>query len=146
MKIKSRSGTADEKKYANKVIPVIKRHHLLLVTLMLWNAAATEALPIFLSGLVNEYLAILISVTLVLFLGEIIPAAILTGMSCLQYFSLACGTEYIPLQLRAFYSNILRAKPAHDRCDFDTFSLRGAFCIFPHCLSDFFAAGLLAWT
>ena len=79
MKIKSRSGTVDEKKYASKVIPVIKRHHLLLVTLMLWNATATEALPIFLAGLVNEYAAIIISVTLVLFAGEIIPAAILTG-------------------------------------------------------------------
>lgn len=81
MKIKSRSGTPSEKKYADKLIPVIKRHHLLIVTLMLWNASATEALPIFLSGLVPEYLAIVISVTLVLFVGEIIPAAILTGTS-----------------------------------------------------------------
>lgn len=79
MKIKSRSGTPAEKIYATKLIPVIKRHHLLIVTLMLWNATATEALPIFLSGLVSEYLAIIISVTLVLFVGEIIPAAILTG-------------------------------------------------------------------
>ena len=81
MKMKSRSGTTEEKKYATKVIPVIRRHHLLLVTLMLWNATATEALPIFLSGLVPEYLAIIISVTLVLIVGEIIPAAILTGQS-----------------------------------------------------------------
>ena len=79
MTIKSRSGTDNEKKYAAKVIPIISRHHLLIVTLMLWNASATEALPIFLSGLVPEYLAIVISVTLVLFVGEIIPAAILTG-------------------------------------------------------------------
>lgn len=79
MTIKMRSGTPDEKKYAAKVLPIISRHHLLLVSLMLWNAAATEALPIFLSGLVPEYLAIIISVTLVLFVGEIIPAAILTG-------------------------------------------------------------------
>ena len=79
MTIKSRSGTPTEKGYASKVIPVISRHHLLLVTLMLWNASATEALPIFLAGLVPEYLAIVISVTLVLFVGEIIPAAILTG-------------------------------------------------------------------
>ena len=79
MTIKSRSGTTEEKKHATKVIPVIRRHHLLLVTLMLWNATATEALPIFLSGLVPEYLSIIISVTLVLIVGEIIPAAILTG-------------------------------------------------------------------
>ena len=79
MTIKSRSGSPIEKIQASKVLPIISRHHLLLVSLMLWNAAATEALPIFLSGLVPEYLAIIISVTLVLFVGEIIPAAILTG-------------------------------------------------------------------
>jgi metal transporter CNNM len=70
MTIKLRSGTANEKKNASKVLPIISRHHLLLVTLMLWNASATEALPIFLSGLVPEYLAVIISVTLVLFMGE----------------------------------------------------------------------------
>ena len=41
MEIKSRSGSKTEKKYAANVIPVIKDHHLLLVTLMLWNACAT---------------------------------------------------------------------------------------------------------
>lgn len=46
---------------------------------MLWNASATEALPIFLDKLVPEYVAIIISVTLVLLFGEIIPASILTG-------------------------------------------------------------------
>lgn len=88
MKIKSRSGTPSEKRYADKLIPVIKRHHLLIVTLMLWNASATEALPIFLSGLVPEYLAIIISVTLVLFVGEIIPAAILTGFYIIRFTSI----------------------------------------------------------
>lgn len=81
MTIKSRSGTPEEKKHATKVIPFIKHHHLLLVTLMLWNAAATEALPIFLTGLVPEYLALIISVFLVLIMGNIIPVAILTGES-----------------------------------------------------------------
>jgi CBS domain containing-hemolysin-like protein len=84
MTIKSRSGTPNEKLYAAKVLPVISRHHLLLVTLMLWNASATEAMPVFLSRLVPEYLAIILSVTMVLFVGEIIPAAILTGPKQLQ--------------------------------------------------------------
>ena len=84
MKIKSRSGTPNEKFYASKVIPVISRHHFLLVTLMLWNASATEALPVFLSCVVPEYLAIIISVTMILFVGEIIPTAILTGPKQLQ--------------------------------------------------------------
>jgi metal transporter CNNM len=79
MTIKSRKGTAEEKQHAQKVLPIIKRHHLLLVTLMLWNASAAEALPVFLNNLVPEWAAIVISVTLVLFVGEIIPAAVLTG-------------------------------------------------------------------
>ena len=74
-----RSGTADEKKYAALLQPIIKNHHLLLCTLMLWNASAFEALPIFLNKLVTEWQAIVISVTLILFAGEIIPSAILTG-------------------------------------------------------------------
>lgn len=79
MKIKSQSGTPKEKEYANKVIPIIKNHHLLLCSLMLWNASSTEALPIFLNKLVPEFVSIIISVTLVLIVGEIIPASILTG-------------------------------------------------------------------
>jgi metal transporter CNNM len=79
MTVKAQSGTPKEKEYANKVLPVIKHHHLLLVTLMLWNASATEALPIFLDKVVPEYVAIIMSVTLVLLFGEIVPAAILTG-------------------------------------------------------------------
>eukprot|EP00981_Chlorochromonas_danica_P012184 scaffold4610_cov180-Ochromonas_danica.AAC.1 len=85
MKIKATSGTPKEKEYAAKVLPIISHHHLLLVTLMLWNASATEALPIFLDGLVSEYIAIIISVTLVLMFGEIIPASILTGPKQLQF-------------------------------------------------------------
>jgi metal transporter CNNM len=79
MTIKSRKGSAEEKLLAQKVLPIIKRHHLLLVTLMLWNASAAEALPVFLNNMVPEWAAIVISVTLVLFVGEIIPAAVLTG-------------------------------------------------------------------
>jgi metal transporter CNNM len=84
MKIKAQSGTPQEKEYANRVIPIISNHHLLLVSLMLWNASATEALPIFLDKIVPEYVAIIISVTLVLMFGEIIPASILTGPKQLE--------------------------------------------------------------
>lgn len=97
MEIKVRSGTDLEKKYASKVIPLISRHHLLLVSLMLWNASATEALPIFLSKLVPEFLAVIISVTLVLFAGEIIPASILTGPNQLQIASGLTPLVYLVL-------------------------------------------------
>ena len=46
------------------------------MTLLLWNAVAMEALPIFLNHLVSPFYSILLSVTLVLLFGEIIPQAI----------------------------------------------------------------------
>ena len=97
MEIKARSGTEEEKKYAAKLIPIISHHHLLLVTLMLWNASATEALPIFLSALVPEWVAIIISVTLVLFMGEIIPASILTGPNQLKITAALAPLVYFVL-------------------------------------------------
>ena len=99
MEIKARSGTEEEKKYSAKLIPIITRHHLLLVTLMLWNASATEALPIFLAALVPEYVAIIISVTLVLFVGEIIPASILTGPRQLEITAALTPLVYLVLVL-----------------------------------------------
>lgn len=95
MSIKSQSGTPKEKEYASKLLPLIKPHHLLLVTLMLWNACATEALPIFLDAIVPEYVAIIISVTLVLLFGEIIPASILTGPNQLQITSSLSPLVYL---------------------------------------------------
>jgi len=55
-------------------------HHLLMVTLLLMNSAANEALPIFLDKLVpSPIIAILVSVTVVLIVGEILPTAVFTG-------------------------------------------------------------------
>ncbi len=95
MQIKAQSGTPKEKEYAKKLLPIISNHHLLLVSLMLWNASATEALPIFLSGLVSEYVAIILSVTLVLMFGEIIPASILTGPKQLQIAAALVPMVYV---------------------------------------------------
>lgn len=50
--------------------------HFLLVTLLLCNAAAMEALPLFLDRLADPVSAILISVTAVLVFGEILPQAV----------------------------------------------------------------------
>ena len=71
LEIKAMIGDANEISAAHSILPLIKKHHLLLVTLMLFNAVATEAMPIFLGALVPNYVAILISVTLVLIFGEV---------------------------------------------------------------------------
>lgn len=101
LNIKREAGTAIEKKQAKTLLPAIERHHLLLVSLLLWNAGANEALPIFMDELVPPFAAIILSITLVLFVGgrnrngmfqfilkiiniflssiEILPAALMTG-------------------------------------------------------------------
>lgn len=87
MAIKLRSGTEEEKRYAQNVLPLISKHHLLIVTLMLFNATANEALPIVLDALMPAWLSVVLSVTLVLLMGEIIPSAVLTGPDGLRIAS-----------------------------------------------------------
>jgi metal transporter CNNM len=79
LELRSSTGTDEEKQYAEKVLPILANRHWLLVTLLLMNAFAMEYLPLFLDKVVPEYLAIIISVTLVLLFGEVIPQAICTG-------------------------------------------------------------------
>ena len=77
--------------YAKLIIPLVEDHHLLLVTLLLSNAAAMEALPIFLDKICpSPLVAILLSVTLVLFFGEVIPQALCTA------YGLAIGAKTAP--------------------------------------------------
>eukprot|EP00127_Corallochytrium_limacisporum_P001752 Clim_evm6s78 gene=Clim_evmTU6s78 len=80
---------SDEKAraYAGRIIPVVEKHHLLLVTLLLVNSACMEALPIFLDRIVHPVVAVILSVTLILMFGEIIPQAICTR------FGLAVGAN-----------------------------------------------------
>ena len=77
--------------YAAEIIPLVEDQHLLLVTLLLSNAAAMEALPIFLDKVCpSPLITILMSVTLVLFFGEVIPQALCTA------YGLAIGAKTAP--------------------------------------------------
>jgi len=91
IQILCKAGEAEQKRYAEKILPLVSRHHLLLVTLLLCNAAAMEALPIFLDQLVSPTLAIIISVSFVLLFGEVIPQAL-----CSRY-GLAIGAFFAPI-------------------------------------------------
>lgn len=95
LKIKTISGNPTEKKYAQKLLPILTNHHLLLTTLMLWNAFSTETLPIFLNKLIPEYVAIILSVTLILLIGEILPASILMGPQQLKLTSNLVALVYL---------------------------------------------------
>ncbi|KAI8561417.1 hypothetical protein RHMOL_Rhmol04G0338000 [Rhododendron molle] len=89
LEILQRSGTATEKKQAAAILPVVQKQHQLLVTLLLCNACAMEALPIYLDKLFNQYVAIVLSVTFVLAFGEVIPQSI-----CTRY-GLAVGANFV---------------------------------------------------
>ncbi|XP_077247428.1 CBS domain protein with a domain protein (DUF21) isoform X2 [Tasmannia lanceolata] len=71
-----KAGLPEDRKNAAKILPVLKNQHLLLCTLLIANSMAMEALPIFLDALVPAWGAVLLSVTLILVFGEIIPQAV----------------------------------------------------------------------
>jgi len=77
----------EEKEQAEALLPIIKQHHLLLVTLLLLNSIANEALPLFLENLVSPFTSVLLSVTFLLIFGEILPTAIFTGPKKLKLAS-----------------------------------------------------------
>ncbi|GMH28462.1 hypothetical protein Nepgr_030305 [Nepenthes gracilis] len=89
LEILKRSGSPSEKKQAAAILPVVQKQHQLLVTLLLCNAIAMEALPIYLDKLFNQYVAIVLSVTFVLAFGEVIPQSI-----CTRY-GLAVGANFV---------------------------------------------------
>ncbi|KAI7756665.1 hypothetical protein M8C21_033579 [Ambrosia artemisiifolia] len=82
-----KAGQPNDRKNAEKIMPIVKNQHLLLCTLLICNAIAMEALPIFLDSILLPWTAILISVTLVVAFGEIIPQAV-----CSRY-GLAIGAK-----------------------------------------------------
>ncbi|CAO2838744.1 unnamed protein product [Amaranthus hypochondriacus] len=80
LEVLTKSGQPKDRRNAEKILPLVKNQHLLLCTLLIYNAMAMEALPIFIDALLPAWASILISVTLILAFGEIIPQAI-----CSQY-------------------------------------------------------------
>ncbi|XP_035548621.1 putative DUF21 domain-containing protein At1g03270 isoform X3 [Juglans regia] len=89
LEILQRSGTPSEKKQAAVILPVVQKQHQLLVTLLLCNACAMEALPLYLDKIFHPLVAVLLSVTFVLAFGEIIPQAI-----CSRY-GLSVGANFV---------------------------------------------------
>ena len=71
-----RDGTESERKMAALLEPLLRRRHLTLVCLLIGNALAMEALPVFMDDLVPKAVAIVLSVTAVVLFSEIIPQAL----------------------------------------------------------------------
>jgi len=102
LQVLSRAGTETERKQATKVLEVMRNHHVLLVTLLLWNAGVNEALPILLEDLVSPVVAIVLSVTVVLMFGEIVPQA-----ACAKYALPICAAAVPLVKFLMFITGIL---------------------------------------
>ncbi|CAD98726.1 cyclin M2-like membrane-associated protein with 4 transmembrane domains and 2 CBS domains [Cryptosporidium parvum Iowa II] len=85
------AGNEHEKRWASIALDLIKRHHLLLVTLLLANSICMEALPLFLDRIIPSWVAVICSVTAILIFGEILPQAICTGKHQLR-IAASCAT------------------------------------------------------
>ncbi|MBW0539741.1 hypothetical protein O181_079456 [Austropuccinia psidii MF-1] len=73
----SKSGTPHQKKLAQKIAPLRKDGHLLLITLLIANMIANEALPIVTEKSLGSGLqAVIISTVLVIIFSEIIPQSV----------------------------------------------------------------------
>jgi len=94
--IQRSSMDEDDRLYATRLLPVVQQRHLVLVTLLIMNALAYETLPIFLDNLVPSWAAILLSTTIILLFGEIIPSGIFMGPK-----QLYLGYRMVPL-MKAF--------------------------------------------
>ncbi|KAA8539964.1 hypothetical protein F0562_026656 [Nyssa sinensis] len=91
LEVLCKAGQPQDRKNAEKILPIVKNQHLLLCTLLICNAMAMEALPIFIDALLPAWGAILISVTLILAFGEIIPQSV-----CSRY-GLSVGAKMSPV-------------------------------------------------
>jgi hypothetical protein len=88
LRIKIRASIdSEEREHAALLLPIVENHHRLLVTLLLADAIFYETLPLFLDNLIPSWAAIVMSVTVLLVFGEIIPSAIFTGPEQLRLAS-----------------------------------------------------------
>ena len=89
MELRENTGTPEEKKASEVILPVLSNRHWLLCTLLLMNSFAMEALPVFLDRVFSRFTAVVISVTLLLIFGEVIPQALCTGPRQVQIAAMA---------------------------------------------------------
>jgi ankyrin repeat/SOCS box protein 13/metal transporter CNNM len=101
LEVLKRGGKTHQQRYAARILQLVRRHHLLLVTLLLANAVAVEAMPIFLAKITTEVVAVIVSVIAVLVFGEVVPQAICTR------FGLAIGYYMLCSSCVSFASSIL---------------------------------------
>ena len=99
------SGTASEKRYAERIEPIRKNGHLLLVTLLLVNTVVNETLPILFDSIhFTGYKAVLSSTILIVLFGEIIPQAVCSryGLQIGAFFAIPVRILILGLYLISY--------------------------------------------
>ncbi|PAA78705.1 hypothetical protein BOX15_Mlig006258g1 [Macrostomum lignano] len=94
LKIICRAGTASEKSYAKRIIPVRKKGNWLLCSLLLGNVMVNTTLSLLLDALIGDGIYAVISATIgIVIFGEIIPQAL-----CSRH-GLAVGASTMPITM-----------------------------------------------
>ncbi|KAJ7157302.1 hypothetical protein C8R46DRAFT_909643, partial [Mycena filopes] len=79
LNVLSISGTPKQREYANKIKPIRKNGHLLLVTLLLANMISNETLPIVADPVLGGGVqSVVVSTVLIVIFSEIIPQSLFT--------------------------------------------------------------------
>ncbi|EPQ53173.1 DUF21-domain-containing protein [Gloeophyllum trabeum ATCC 11539] len=91
LNVLSLSGTPDQRRYANKIKPIRKNGHLLLVTLLLANMIVNETLPVISDPVLGGGVqSVVVSTVLIVIFSEIIPQSV-----CSRY-GLLIGAKMAP--------------------------------------------------
>ncbi|KAL2334796.1 hypothetical protein Fmac_016009 [Flemingia macrophylla] len=86
-----KAGLPKDKKYAERIQPLVKKGHFVLCTLLLGKSLAMEALPLFMDSILPPGFTILMSAPLVTVFAEILPQAV-----CSKY-GLFLGAKMAPI-------------------------------------------------
>ncbi|KAJ7641320.1 hypothetical protein FB45DRAFT_899933 [Roridomyces roridus] len=79
LNVLSISGTPQQREYANKIKPIRKNGHLLLVTLLLANMITNETLPVVADPILGGGVqSVVVSTVLIVIFAEIIPQSLFT--------------------------------------------------------------------
>lgn len=95
LQVLSKTGSPKQKAQANRVLPLLKNRHLLLITLLLSNMLLNEILPVLADSVLGGGVqAVIVSTVLVVIFSEIIPQSVCST------FGLAIGSAMVwPVQI-----------------------------------------------
>lgn len=75
LRVWSTAGDDKQKKMSKKLLKFFNAYHYTLVSLILFNSSCMMTLPVVLKMVVSPFTALILSITVVLFVGEVIPLA-----------------------------------------------------------------------